>query len=144
METADRYTYYTTWSEEDNEFVGSCREFPSLSVFGESHEQAITHIKEEVRFVLSWMQEEGEIIPEPLELNEFSGRLLVRIPKKLHKALAQQARENNVSINQFILTLLSENLYTPSIEKQLDVLREYVRVLGIQEIKKSGRKPQIG
>lgn len=126
MEASDRYTYYTTWSEDDKEFVGLCREFPSLSAFGESQEQAIAHIKEEVRYVISWMQEEGEIIPEPLELNEFSGRLLVRIPKKLHKELALQAKENNVSINQFILTLLSENLYSQTMKKHIKMLGSYV------------------
>jgi hypothetical protein len=27
----DRYTYRVTWSEDDNEYVGLCAEFPSLS-----------------------------------------------------------------------------------------------------------------
>jgi len=27
----DRYTYRVTWSEDDNEYVGLCSEFPSLS-----------------------------------------------------------------------------------------------------------------
>ena len=27
----DKYTYRVTWSEEDNEHVGLCVEFPSLS-----------------------------------------------------------------------------------------------------------------
>jgi len=31
MQMDDRYTYRVTWSSEDNEYVGSCAEFPSLS-----------------------------------------------------------------------------------------------------------------
>jgi hypothetical protein len=27
----DRYTYRVTWSEDDQEYVGLCTEFPSLS-----------------------------------------------------------------------------------------------------------------
>lgn len=36
-----------------------------------------------------------------------SGKLLIRIPKNLHAVLAKQAQNEGVSLNQYILTLLS-------------------------------------
>ena len=39
---------------------------------------------------------------------EYSGRLLLRIPKELHKQLVEAARENGVSLNQYALYKLAK------------------------------------
>lgn len=39
---------------------------------------------------------------------EYSGKLLVRIPKELHKSLAVEAKENGVSLNQYALYKLAK------------------------------------
>ena len=36
------------------------------------------------------------------EAREFSGRLLIRMPRYLHREIAEIAREQGVSINQFV------------------------------------------
>lgn len=36
------YTYRVTWSEDDQEFVALCAEFPSVSFLSESHDKALT------------------------------------------------------------------------------------------------------
>jgi hypothetical protein len=38
------YTYWVTWSEEDQEFVGLCAEFPSLSHLDADMEAALAGI----------------------------------------------------------------------------------------------------
>lgn len=38
---------------------------------------------------------------------EYSGKILLRIPKELHKLLAESAKENGVSINQYMLYKLA-------------------------------------
>lgn len=38
---------------------------------------------------------------------EYSGRLLLRIPKELHKQLVESAKENGVSLNQYALYKLA-------------------------------------
>lgn len=45
----EKYTYRVTWSEEDEEFVGLCAEFPSLSWLAESPEEALKGIRKVVR-----------------------------------------------------------------------------------------------
>ena len=39
---------------------------------------------------------------------EYSGRLLLRIPKELHKQLVADAKENGVSLNQYALYKLAK------------------------------------
>ena len=38
--TIDHYTYRVTWSADDEEYVGLCAEFPSLSWLGPTQEEA--------------------------------------------------------------------------------------------------------
>lgn len=45
----DRYTYRVTWSEDDQEHVGLCAEFPSLSWLEKTPEKALKGIRELVR-----------------------------------------------------------------------------------------------
>ena len=51
-------------------------------------------------------------IPIPDEITHeetsFSGKLMVRLPKSLHKKIAQEAENESTSINQLIVSILSE------------------------------------
>ncbi|VVE53051.1 HicB [Pandoraea iniqua] len=59
---ADQYTYYLTWSQEDNEHVGLCAEFPSLSWLDATPDGALRGIREVVAEVVAEMQMNGEAI----------------------------------------------------------------------------------
>ena len=48
----DKYTYRVTWSEEDQEYVGLCLEFPSLSWLAKNQEEALRGIREIVSTVI--------------------------------------------------------------------------------------------
>lgn len=61
----DQYTYRVIWSAEDQEHVGLCEEFPSLSWLAESPELALAGIRELVHGVLDDMKATGERPPEP-------------------------------------------------------------------------------
>ncbi len=61
----------------------------------------------------AWIEaayELGRDIPEPTypDLKEYSGRFVVRMPKKLHRELTEQSQLNGVSLNSWIVHLLSE------------------------------------
>lgn len=47
----DGYSYRTTWSEADQEWVGICDQHPGLSHFDETEEAALAGIKALVRGV---------------------------------------------------------------------------------------------
>lgn len=40
-------------------------------------------------------------------MREYSGRLMLRIPKELHRSLAESAKENGVSLNQYAMYKLA-------------------------------------
>lgn len=103
----DRYTYRVTWSEEDQEYVGLCAEFPSLSWLAPTQEEALKGIREVVAGIITDMQSSGESVPEPLALRGYSGRFTVRIPPELHRNLHIQAAEARVSFNRLVSNKLS-------------------------------------
>lgn len=52
----------------------------------------------------------GENIDEPADDKDFSGRFNLRIPKSLHKKLAESAKADGVSLNQMALYLIASGL----------------------------------
>lgn len=103
---SDHYTYRVTWSDEDQEYVGLCAEFPSLSHLAPSPEKALRGIRQLVAGVVRDMQRSHEQIPEPIASRRFSGKLLVRVPPETHQHLARQAAEAGVSINRLVSSKL--------------------------------------
>ena len=103
----DRYTYRVTWSQEDNEYVGLCVEFPGLSWLEPLPEDALKGIRQVVTQVVADMEADGESIPEPIALKKFSGKFMVRIPPELHRHLALEAAESGISLNRLASDKLS-------------------------------------
>ncbi len=98
--SSDRYTYRVTWSEEDDEHVGLCTEFPSLSWLAKTPEGALRGIRRLVAQVVSDMAETGEATPEPISCRQYSGKFLVRVPPEVHRRLGIEAAEAGVSLNR--------------------------------------------
>jgi predicted HicB family RNase H-like nuclease len=96
----DRYTYRVTWSEEDNEYVGLCAEFPSLSWLASTPETALRGIRKVVGEVVADLEAKGELVPEPIATKQYSGKFLVRVPPELHRRLALEAAEAGISLNR--------------------------------------------
>ena len=53
------------------------------------------------------MQENNEPIPQSLSERQYSGKFNIRIPPALHRALAIEAAENQISMNRLISNKLS-------------------------------------
>ena len=96
----DHYTYRVTWSEDDQEYVGLCAEFPSLSWLAASPEAALRGIRRVVADVVADMKRSKESIPEPLASRKFSGKFMVRVPPDVHRELTVEAAEAGVSLNR--------------------------------------------
>ena len=102
----DCYTYRVTWSEEDQEYVGLCAEFPSLSWLADNQEAALRGIRDVIAETVLDMRAAGESVPEPLATRHYSGIFTVRTLPEVHKRLAIQAAEAKVSINRLICAKL--------------------------------------
>ena len=103
----DRYSYRVTWSEEDQEHVGLCAEFPSLSWLASSPEKALAGIRKLVRECVADLDSAGELVPEPLASKRYSGKFLVRVPPEVHTQLALEAAESGVSLNRLVSSRLT-------------------------------------
>ncbi len=97
---SDYYTYRVTWSEDDQEFIGLCAEFPSLSWLASSQESALRGVRSVVAQVIVDMEKNGEAVPDPLATRSFSGKFMVRVPPEIHRRLAVEAAECGVSLNR--------------------------------------------
>jgi len=104
----DHFTYRVTWSEEDQEYVGLCTEFPSLSWLTETQESALEGIRQLVASVISDMKKNKEEIPVPISIRKYSGKFMVRIPPEVHRKLAEIAAEEGVSINRLVSARLAK------------------------------------
>ena len=99
---ADKYTYQVGWSQEDEQFVATVREFPSLSWLEDSRDEAEKGILSLVEEVLADLLKSGGPIPQPLGMREFSGRFNVRISPSLHRRLVQEAENEGISLNALV------------------------------------------
>jgi predicted HicB family RNase H-like nuclease len=106
MDIVDRYTYRVIWSEDDQEFVGLCAEFPSLSWLSGEREAALRGIVRLVRDTVGDL-DEGEEAPVPLTDRAYSGELRIRIPPAIHQRLSIEAAERGTSLNKIIVQKLS-------------------------------------
>jgi predicted HicB family RNase H-like nuclease len=103
----DRYTYRVTWSEEDQEYVGLCVEFPSMSWLEKSQEKALQGIRKLVKETVADLNKNKEPVPEPISSRPFSGKFVVRVPPEVHRMLAIKAAESGVSLNRLVSSKLS-------------------------------------
>ena len=104
----DKYTYRVMWSDEDQEFVGLCSEFPSLSWLKSTPESALKGIRALVKSSLKDMVENGEHVPEPISVRKYSGKFMVRVPPEVHRHLAMEAAESGVSLNRLASAKLAQ------------------------------------
>lgn len=90
-------------------FVVSYPELPGCVSCGETVSQAIANAEDAKREWLIAAIEDKIEIQEPDNLDDYSGQFKLRIPRSLHKALAEHSKREGVSMNQYCVYLLSKN-----------------------------------
>jgi predicted RNase H-like HicB family nuclease len=98
--------------ETDGSFTAEIFEFPGCVASGDTAVDALANVED---VALDWIAatlEQGQDIPEPVDHANYSGKLVVRMPKGLHKRAALWAERDGVSLNQFIVTCVAEQVGT--------------------------------
>jgi predicted HicB family RNase H-like nuclease len=101
----NRYTYRAEWSSEFGEYIARCLELPWLSQRAPTLQEAIASVEQSVDEYLA--ERDGDI-PRPLTDRKFSGKFVVRTSPMLHARLAVEAAEQNVSMNQWVVSKLAD------------------------------------
>jgi antitoxin HicB len=107
-------------------------EIPELSgcgSFGETIEQALERLREAKELWIKARLKRGLPIPEPISEEDFSGKFLLRITPALHRKLAADAKNENLSLNQYIRKVLEERISLNAVLDRLNYLEQ--RMVGI-------------
>ncbi|MEM6753700.1 MAG: type II toxin-antitoxin system HicB family antitoxin [Cyanobacteria bacterium P01_C01_bin.38] len=97
----------TVYSDADGGYVAEIKDLPGCFTQGETLEETMENIDEARELWIETVYENGDKIPLPASDNNYSGKLLLRMPKTLHHRLAEAAQKEGVSLNQYIVFLLS-------------------------------------
>lgn len=103
-------------------FVALLKEIPepSLHEYGSTQEEAIGNLAEEFGAYQEECKAKGIALPSPeTQQEEFSGRIVLRMPPWLHKDVAQKSAADGISINSFICNDL---IKTTTIDKLAEAL----------------------
>lgn len=89
-------------------FEARVRELPDLAEYADSAEDAYALAVDAIATTASVLAKRGGAIPNPIEpLDEWSGRVTLRVPKSLHRALAEAADNEGCSLNQHLVNVLT-------------------------------------
>lgn len=102
-----KYSISIRWSDEDKGFIAAIPELPGLSAFGLNQSEALSELKNAAQAYLKAHKESGMPVPVPEKAVAYSGQIRLRMPKSLHAELSESARNEGVSLNTYLVTLLS-------------------------------------
>ncbi|WP_295614172.1 type II toxin-antitoxin system HicB family antitoxin [Chamaesiphon sp. GL140_3_metabinner_50] len=91
-------------------YVAHIKDLSGCFTQGETLAETMANIQEARELWIETAYEMGDPIPLPNNLVEYSGKLLIRMPKSLHRDLAHKAEVEAVSLNQYISSVLSRSL----------------------------------
>ncbi|MCM1099823.1 MAG: type II toxin-antitoxin system HicB family antitoxin [Clostridium sp.] len=94
---------------EEGGFVVSYPELPGCITCGETVESAVANALDAKKAWLETAIESGIEIHEPDSLEDYSGQFKLRIPRSLHRSLAEHAKREGISMNQYCVYLLAGN-----------------------------------
>ena len=90
-------------------FVASYPDRPGCITCGETEEEALKNALDAKKAWLEAALEENIEIPEPDSLEAYSGQFKLRLPRSLHRALAEHSQREGISMNQYCVYLLAKN-----------------------------------
>lgn len=97
---------------EEGGYVASIPDLPGCVTQAETKEEAVKLIEDAKAAWLSTAMEQSTPIQTPgTRPASYSGKLNVRLPKSLHRALSMRAEEEGVSLNHLIVYKLTQAVY---------------------------------
>ena len=94
--------------EDSGIYFVKVKELPGCMSNGKTADEAMENIKDVMEIWLESSLRRGLEIPLPEVMREYSGRFIVRVPASLHKKLVLEAKKEGVSLNQYVVYLLTD------------------------------------
>jgi len=91
-------------------------EWPDCFAAGGTREEALAELEGALRELADYRLRKGLPIPEPV--GAFSGKVLLRMPKKLHQHAERRATAEGVSLNTWLTTAIARELGPATVATQ--------------------------
>jgi len=95
---------------EGSGFVAEHRDLPGCITQGDTLAEAMDNLAVAKRLWITTAAEHGDEVPQPSTDDRFGGRVLVRMPRSLHRRLFERAQDEGVSLNQLVVAMLAGSL----------------------------------
>ena len=93
--------------ESGSYYFAKVQELDGCMSDGETIEEVHANIREAMEGWIETKLEAGFEVPMPVDVDNYSGKFVLRIPKSLHARLAVEAERDGVSLNQYALYKLA-------------------------------------
>ena len=128
--------------DEDQLFEARIRELPDVTEYADTMEEAYELALDTIETTAEIFAEQGRAFPVPaLVVEDYSGRITLRVPKSLHRRLALESDEEGISLNQYLVSLLAYHVGTRFGRKRLNA-QEWHHAPR-EENHKTGRKTHL-
>lgn len=124
---AMQYPVKIEYDDEDALFVAEFPDLPGCSAHGSTVSEAYEGAQKAKGEWLRVTLEQRLPVPKPSKARDYSGRILVRLPASLHATLADRARINGASLNQYIVHLLSASALGEQVNSKLDAVTGHLQ-----------------
>ena len=104
------YRFELEQDADEGGYLISYPDLPGCISTGENLEDAIKNGEDARREWIYSTLENGGTVPNPFEAEDYSGKFSLRVPKSLHKLLAERSKQEGISMNQYCIYLLSHGL----------------------------------
>ena len=94
--------------ESGSYFHATVLELDGCQSTGTTFQEAYEGIREAMEGWIETKLENNLPVPMPINIENCSGKFLIRIPKSLHQRLTLEAQKEGVSLNQYALYKLSK------------------------------------
>lgn len=115
------------FDEESEERFGlTIPDLPGVWGDGKTLDQAMDSLNESKKAWFAVHLNKGIKIPEPISEDGFSGKFVLRLPPKLHMQLSKNSKLLKISLNQYIKSLLENQIQQNQIVKEFKDFKETV------------------
>jgi antitoxin HicB len=101
--------------QEDHTYFAEILEFPGCFAQGTTPQEAFGNLEEAAKAWIESALDQGQEIPPPSTNEGFSGRLILRLPRSLHRRATRMAERDRTSLNQFLMAAIAERLGAESL-----------------------------
>ncbi|MEN1925802.1 toxin-antitoxin system HicB family antitoxin [Luteimonas qiangzhengi] len=94
--------------EGEDIYEARIRELPDVTEYADTAEEAHALAIDTIETTATILAERGQAMPVPyVPADDYSGRVTLRLPRSLHRALAEAADSERVSLNQHLVGILT-------------------------------------